>query len=134
MLLQEIDTALKLFDGELNCAQTVVAMFCEKYGLDMETAMKISCGMGGGFRSGEICGAAAGGVFIIGLASDKEKCNQDAAVFMKRFKETMQYGTCSGLLGNNDACLYETSLGRRRKPCCYDAVITAITILNEMGY
>jgi hypothetical protein len=59
---EKIEKALEFFDGDLNCAQSVVAMFCEKYGLNFEMAMKLSCGMGGGFRSGEICGAAAGGV------------------------------------------------------------------------
>ena len=54
------ESATKLFGSGFNCAQSVIAVFCEKYGMDKETALKISGGLGGGFRSGDICGAVSG--------------------------------------------------------------------------
>ena len=42
------DYAISQFHGGFNCAQAVCSAFCEKHGLDSKTALKISCGLGGG--------------------------------------------------------------------------------------
>ena len=61
--------AAGLYKSSLNCAQSVVAVFAEKHGVDRETAQKIASGFGAGVRSGEVGGAASGAVMVIGLAS-----------------------------------------------------------------
>ena len=51
-----------------NCAQSVMFSFCDKLGLDTETALKLSCGLGAGMgRQGEVCGAVTGGILVLGL-------------------------------------------------------------------
>ena len=53
----------------MNCAQTVLTVFCEDLGLDNKTALKVAMGFGGGMaRSGKTCGAATGAYMVLGLA------------------------------------------------------------------
>ena len=49
------------FLGGANCAQAVLCAFCDRCGLDRETAMKLASGFGGGIaRQREVCGAVTG--------------------------------------------------------------------------
>lgn len=66
-MTSKADQAVSIFQHGRNCAQSVLSVFCEPYGLPREAALRLAEGMGGGFRQGEICGAAAGGVLVIGL-------------------------------------------------------------------
>ena len=51
-----------------NCAQSVLGAFCEEFGLDLETALKLACGYGGGATKYKgMCGAASGAIMVIGL-------------------------------------------------------------------
>lgn len=64
------DKALELFMEGYNCSQSVFAAFSYRYGLDTETAKKISAGLGGGIgRQREVCGAVSGAVLVIGSLS-----------------------------------------------------------------
>ena len=61
-----------LFDGGYNCAQSVLAAFCEDGNLDEETALRVTAGFGGGMgRLCEVCGALTGGFMAIGLKYGK---------------------------------------------------------------
>lgn len=50
-----------------NCAQCVASYFAETIGLDERTALAATGGFGGGFRSGDICGAASAAAMVLGL-------------------------------------------------------------------
>ena len=55
------EKAKSLFLEGYNCAQAVFGAFCEDFGYDFETAMKLSSGFGGGMgRLREVCGAVSG--------------------------------------------------------------------------
>ena len=59
--------ATKLLEG-YNCAQSIFYSFCDDLGFEKNTALKIACGFGGGMGcKGEVCGAVAGGIIVIGL-------------------------------------------------------------------
>lgn len=88
-----------------NCAQSVLAAFCEEYGVDMLTARRIASGFGGGLRCGEACGALAGAMMALGLATCEDgngsmglPMAERGAALSKAFRE--KYGTvrCSELL------------------------------------
>jgi C_GCAxxG_C_C family probable redox protein len=76
--------------------------FCEELGLGADTALKISCGFGGGMgRKGEVCGAVSGGILVLGLKFGRGKSDQRAQTdvayaevreFMKRF--SAKHGSC----------------------------------------
>ena len=108
--------------------------------------MKISGGLGGGVRCGEICGAVTGGALVIGLscgqteASDlqsKEHCGKETAEFVRRFREKNGSCICRELLG------IDISVGDNRvkakemgllSTVCVKAIQSAVEILEEMGY
>lgn len=105
--MDKSENALLLFNQGFNCSQAVFSTFCEELGLDQETAMKISCGFGGGMRNGEICGAVTGAVMVIGLkygqskGEDKEakqKTYEAVKEFTDRFKATNGSIICKELI------------------------------------
>ena len=66
--------ALMLHKKGFNCAQAVILPFCEEFGIDRVTAMKISEGFGAGMGGCQhVCGALSGAVMVAGL----KNCNGD---------------------------------------------------------
>lgn len=60
--------ARKLFREGRNCAQAVFCTFCEDFGIDFETGLKLSSSFGGGMgKLREVCGAVSGMFMIAGL-------------------------------------------------------------------
>lgn len=65
--MTEKDRARELFLQGYNCSQSVFAAFSHRFGIDEETALKISAGLGGGIgRLREVCGAVSGSAMAIG--------------------------------------------------------------------
>lgn len=138
------DIAEELFQGGFNCAQSVLFVFCEKYGLKQETAAKMSCGMGSGFRFGQICGAASGAVLVIGLKygqantddkQAKQRCYEKTEEFLNLFREKNSSFICRDILG----CDLSTEDGLKiAKPkfatTCVRMVKNAVELLCELGY
>jgi len=100
--------AQKYFEDHFNCAQSVFAPFACRYGMDLETALKIPTPFGGGMgHAGQVCGAVSGGLMAIGLATGissydrdlKYACYDMAKEFQSRFRELHGDITCPGLLG-----------------------------------
>jgi len=140
------DIALYGFQNGFNCAQAVCSVFCEKYGLDKDTALKVSCGLGGGLRSGEVCGAVSAAVLVIGLkyghckADDmvaKVNCQKKTEEFLDVFREKNNTIICRELLG------IDTSKGDGRKQAqdrnlfriiCDELIKDVISALEDLGY
>lgn len=138
------EKALDLFDNGFNCAQSVLAVFCEDFGLEKETALKLSCGFGGGMRNGEVCGAVSGAVIALGLkygqfvgtdTVSKQECYGKTAKFCNRFKEKNTTIICKELL----ECDTSTDEGGERansenlfKTKCVGFIADAVNILEEM--
>lgn len=100
--------AQQYFDRHFNCAQSVFAPFALRFGMDLDTALKIATPFGGGMgHAGQVCGAVSGGLMAIGLVKgiasyDREKkygCYELAQEFQDRFRALHGVITCSGLLG-----------------------------------
>lgn len=140
------EEARKTFGCNFNCAQSVLSVFCERYGLYRKTALKIACGLGGGVRSGEVCGAVSGAVLVIGLkygqsesedADAKKNCNQKTEEFVQAFRAKYGDITCRGILG----CDISTPDGREKagqgnlfNTVCAEKVGQAADLLEELGY
>ncbi len=59
--------AKDLFVSGCNCAQAVFCAFCDKTGMDFDTAKKLSSSFGGGMgRMREVCGAVSGMFMVAG--------------------------------------------------------------------
>lgn len=140
------ETASNLFLQGFNCSQAVFSAFCEKYGLPRETALKISCGFGGGMRNGEVCGAVSGAILVIGLryghnnpeASDsKQLCYKEVVRFSDFFREKNNSIVCRDILGHDISTpdgMQAASEKGLFKTTCVDMVCNAIDILEKMGY
>ena len=103
------DIAKQKFMNGNNCSQAVLLAFCEDFGLEKETAIKISEPFGGGMgRMREVCGTVTGMFMVIGLAmgNDNSKDNTTKKNVYKsvqelaaKFKEDNGSIICRELLG-----------------------------------
>ena len=103
------DIAKQNFMNGYNCSQAVLLAFCEDFGLEKETALKISEPFGGGMgRMREVCGTVTGMFMVIGLAmgNDNSKDNTTKKNVYKsvqelaaKFKEDNGSINCRELLG-----------------------------------
>lgn len=64
---QRTEQALALHKKGYNCAQAVVCAYCDRFGLDEQTAYRISEGFGLGMGVMEVCGALSGAFMLAGL-------------------------------------------------------------------
>lgn len=101
--------AKKLFLDGYNCCQAVVGAYAEDFGLDFDTAVKLSSGFGGGFgRMREVCGAVSGMTIVLSLkyGYDNPKAREEKAELYKivqeyagKYKEENGSIICRELLG-----------------------------------
>lgn len=86
-------SAAEYFSGGYNCSQSVFLAFADKYGIDRETALKLSCSFGGGMgRMRQVCGAVSGMALVCGM----ETGNTDSG---NQQKKTENYETMRRLAG-----------------------------------
>ncbi len=127
-----------------NCAQAVACAFCEDYGVSREDMMRITATMGAGMCLGEVCGAATGGMIIVGLkygssmVGDKEAIKlskQKGREYMMRFRDTFGMVRCQNLLGGHDINTPEgMELAKdSKKTRCRETLTTAVKLLEEFG-
>ena len=134
---KQSEQAVTLFQRKFNCAQAVVAVFSDKYGLDEEMVLKLSTPFGGGVRSGELCGAASGAAMVIGLKyglcdvndhAAGQLCGEKTKEFMDKFK--LEHGS----LACRDLKKPEMPDGSGGRAACALLVGRAAELLEEMGY
>lgn len=104
--------AVELFKSGFNCSQSVFAAFAGEFGMDEETALKVSAGLGGGVgRAREVCGAVSGAAMLVGFkygATDgddteaKQRCYQVVQQIIAEFKENNPSIVCRELLALNE--------------------------------
>ncbi len=86
VVMNKTDFAVECFNSGFSCSQSVLAAFCEDYGLDKKLALKIACSFGGGMAHlGEACGAVTGAFMVLGLKygqDDKEDKHSRALNFL----------------------------------------------------
>jgi C_GCAxxG_C_C family probable redox protein len=110
-IMSKADQAMQCFNNGFNCSQAVLSTYSEQFGLDSETAKKISCPFGSGIgRMSETCGAVTGAFMVIGLKygkyqpednEAKEKTFALVKEFTDRFTELHGSISCKELLHND---------------------------------
>jgi C_GCAxxG_C_C family probable redox protein len=79
-----------MLEHRLNCAQSIVSVYCEEFGLDRNLGLKMAMGFGGGMaRSGNICGAVTGAYMILGLSQRVNENNARESI--ERTYKLMQH-------------------------------------------
>ena len=62
------EQAVNLFKQGYNCCQAVFCAFCQDFGINSETGLKLSSSFGGGMGGmREVCGAVSGMFMVLGL-------------------------------------------------------------------
>lgn len=103
------DIAKQNFLNGYNCSQAVLLAFCEDFGLEKETALKISEPFGGGMgKMREVCGTVTGMFMVLGLAmgnsdakdgSTKKNIYKSVQELAEKFKQDNGSIICRELLG-----------------------------------
>ena len=103
------DIAKQNFMNGYNCSQAVLLAFCEDFGLEKETALKISEPFGGGMgRMREVCGAVTGMFMVVGILygydnskdnTTKKNVYKSVQELAAKFKEDNGSIICRELLG-----------------------------------
>lgn len=145
--MKEKERAVELFKEGYNCSQAVFVAFSHRFGIDEETAKKISAGLGGGVgRMREVCGAVSGASMVIGSIcaatqghdnDSKQKNYELVREFAKRFTSENGSVICRELLGL-DVKMEKSAQPERRtadyykKRPCVELVECAAKILEEL--
>lgn len=100
------EKAVAFFKEGLCCSQAVFCAFAEDFGMSLETAKRVSAGLGGGVgRMREVCGTVTGATLVLGLAFGPDK----AAVYppvqhlCEKFKSICGALVCRTLLAGTGA-------------------------------
>lgn len=143
---EKSEKAVVQFKAGLNCSQSVLASFCEEYGLSRELALKTACGFGGGVRSGEICGAVSGAVMVIGLKhgngsledlQSKGRCNVKTSEFIAKFRDGNGSIICRDILACDISTEQGMNIAKEKglfSTTCVEMVKNAIELLENLGY
>ncbi len=105
--------AKALFHRGCNCAQAVLAAFCDRTGLTEETAMMLAAPFGGGIaRTRQTCGAVTGMLMVTGLThgyspftdhathtAEKTRVYQEGQALIGLFAAHFGSSICGELLG-----------------------------------
>lgn len=143
--MNEVEKAVSCFGQGFMCSQALLSAYAEQFGVDRETALKVSAAFGGGMgRMGEICGAVTGAFMVIGLKYGRieirdtvshEKTTGLVQAFSERFKSLNGSIICRELLG----CDLGTEEGQKifvdkklRDTLCIKFVRDAATIVRDL--
>ena len=139
------EKAKALFLEGYNCAQAVFGAFAEDFGLDLELAMKLSSGFGGGMgRLREVCGAVSGMFMVFDMKHGytsptdtvaKKELYSHIQAMAKKFEAENGSIICKELLGLTDKKSDPTPDSRTseyyQKRPCKELVKMAADIVDE---
>ena len=130
------EEVVELFKEKYNCCQAIFLPYSKLFGIDRETALKMSSGFGGGIaRMGETCGAINGAVMVLGLKygftnnkdiEQKEKLNEIVREFVKKFKDYHKNIYCRNLLTEDEGVTHKMHSDK-----CASIVEEICDLLNE---
>ncbi|MDO9324687.1 MAG: C-GCAxxG-C-C family protein [Methanoregula sp.] len=125
MTITRADDAAAMFTNGFSCSQAVCLTFADDFGIDRETALKLSCALGGGMaHSGNTCGAVTGALMVIGMKygrtqlddlAAKDKTYETANAFIQEFLRRNHSLNCTDLIGHNLSDPNALALARERK-------------------
>jgi C_GCAxxG_C_C family probable redox protein len=138
-------SAVATFNSGFNCAQAVLSVFSEQFGLDKDMALRIACGFGAGMgRLQRTCGAVSGAYMVIGLKHGsfepgsiqeaKERSYSLVREFTKQFEARNGTTDCMELIGvdfiNGDQALASERVAKICPKMCSDAVEILMRIIR----
>ena len=145
-MVSRVEQAVSTFEEGYTCAQSVFATYADLFGMDRETALKLTSPMGGGIgRMREVCGVVSAMALLAGLKEGntdpeneegKEKIYLLTRRMAEKFKEKHETIICRELLGiqgmEMSAKPSERTKEYYRERPCSKLVATASGIVEEM--
>ncbi len=137
--MDKSEQAVELFKTGACCSQAVFCAYADDFGMDAETAMKVSAGLGGGVgRLREVCGAVTGATLVLGLkyGPDKAAVYPHVQEFAARFKAECGSIVCRELLEGVGATTGGAPEARtegyyKKRPCA-ELVRLAAKLVDEV--
>jgi C_GCAxxG_C_C family probable redox protein len=142
--MKRSDEAVACFKKGFSCSQAVCSTYSRELGLDKRTALKISCGLGGGLgHTNGTCGALTGAALVIGLKYGKVTAGDNAAKettyakvnhLVDEFRKRNGSVACTDLVGYNLSLPEEFAKAREKKAAatrCPKFIQDAAEILEE---
>ncbi|MDL2235069.1 C-GCAxxG-C-C family protein [Christensenellaceae bacterium OttesenSCG-928-L17] len=118
-----------LYKEDWNCAEHMLVGANHAYQLGLSPeAIKLAAGFGGGVSTGDICGALAGGVMVLGVLFVNERAHESTRIkdltqeYLRLYKEKMGEIDCTPLKER-----YRTDEIK-----CRDIVLTAALLLDNI--
>ena len=142
--MNHIEKAREYYNNKFNCSQAVFTTFAKEMGMDEKLALKVSTNFGGGGRKGELCGAVAGALMVLGMrtghcesedAEGKTNAYAISTEFMNRFISKNGSVVCRELLGYDITKKEDMSIIEEQKlfrTFCPKMVESVVRILDEM--
>ena len=128
-MISRVEEAVRAFESGYNCCQSVFATYADLFGMDRQTALKLSSPMGAGVgRMREVCGAVSAMSLLAGLKyGNTDPDNQEAKTYIyevvqemsNRFKQDVNSVVCRDLL--KDVEVSEGVAPQKRDKAYYDA-------------
>ena len=106
--MSHAEKAVVYYSNNFNCSQAVFTSYATELGIDEKLALKLGTSFGGGARKGEMCGAVAGALMVLGLIcghsdstdlESKARAYSVAEEYMNRFIQKNGSVVCRDLLG-----------------------------------
>ena len=121
---RKFDAAEKKRCGRYNCAQAVICTYCDKAGIDEETALNIGNAFAAGMGNMEgTCGALVGAGVVLGLAKkDRAAAAREMRQIMSKFQQRNGATQCKMLKGIDSGKVLRE---------CPDCVADAAEFLEE---
>jgi C_GCAxxG_C_C family probable redox protein len=144
--MKKSEKAIEFFSNNFNCAQSVLAVFAQDFGLSEDQCLKISCAFGGGIGRQQLtCGAVTGALMALGLKygrglkddnQKKAETYQKTVEFMKEFKKKHGSINCKELLQGLDMGIEEDMKKinelKLHDTICVECVKDAVEIAEKM--
>ena len=141
--MNKVKKAVEQFEKGFNCSQAILSTYCEQFGLDYDTALRIATGFGGGMHINGTCGAVTGAVMVIGLKYGNTEQNKDAkeniyrkvVQYSRKFSDQHGSTQCHELLGCDITTRVGLEIAREKgvfSVICPKLVKSAAEILEGM--
>ncbi|MCG8688840.1 MAG: C-GCAxxG-C-C family protein [Desulfobacterales bacterium] len=136
-------TAVDYLMAGHSCSQALVMAYCQRFGLNRDTAAKLATGLAGGLAQGKTCGAVTGAIIVTGLkfgsgaAWDRytnEQCAMAAQEFCHQFRKRQKTIQCRQILERHRININDPQQikGLRESGLCARIVEDAQEILEKL--
>lgn len=127
--MTRVEKAVKIFESPSSCSQAVAAAYADLMGMDEALVHKSMTGFGGGVGGKQLlCGAIAGGVYVLSIlygsehgeqTEEKAVCRAKVAAYVDAVEARLGSTSCGGILGMN---MEEAKANDLFSTKCVDAV------------